>query len=61
MVLAMLTLKVKNWEKYQHYKDRNPPWIKLHFELLTSADWVPLWYLFYKLSKPLKKDDEYED
>ena len=22
-------LKVKNWETFQHYKDRNPPWIKL--------------------------------
>jgi len=33
-------LAVANWEKYQHYKDRNPPWIKLHFSLLTSRDWV---------------------
>lgn len=22
-------LKVKNWDRYQHYKDRCPPWIKL--------------------------------
>lgn len=20
---------IKNWKKFQHYKDRNPPWIKL--------------------------------
>lgn len=33
---------VKNWEKFQHYKDRNPPWIKLHYELLSSTDWVIL-------------------
>lgn len=33
-------LKVKGWEKFQHYKNRNPPWIKLHFELLSSEDWV---------------------
>lgn len=33
---------IKNWKKYQHYKDRNPPWIKLHWELLTSMDWVTL-------------------
>lgn len=33
---------VRNWKKYQHYKDRNPPWIKLHFELLASEDWVEL-------------------
>jgi hypothetical protein len=34
--------RVRNWERYQHYKDRNPPWIKLHIELLSSEDWV-LW------------------
>jgi len=33
-------LKIRNWEKYQHYKNRNPPWIKLHFEMLSSKDWV---------------------
>jgi hypothetical protein len=35
-------LKIKNWEKFQHYKDRNPPWIKLHAEILTSMTWVSL-------------------
>lgn len=34
--------KIKNWLEFQHYKDRNPPWIKLHFTLLTSRDWVAL-------------------
>ena len=34
--------RVKNWERFQHYKDRNPPWIKLHYEIMTSADWVML-------------------
>lgn len=34
--------KVRNWEHFQHYKDRNPPWVKLHFSLLTSQDWVML-------------------
>lgn len=33
---------IKNWEDFQHYKNRNPPWIKLHFELWTSKDWVML-------------------
>lgn len=36
----MKYLIIKNWEKFQHYKDRNPPWIKLHFEILSSRDWV---------------------
>ena len=34
--------KVKNWEQFQHYKDRNPPWIKMHFAVLASEDWVLL-------------------
>jgi hypothetical protein len=34
--------RVKNWRQFQHYKDRNPPWIKLHFALLASEDWVSL-------------------
>ena len=34
--------KVKNWSRFQHYKERNPPWIKLHYEMLTSSDWVML-------------------
>lgn len=38
----MRYFRVKNWQRFQHYKDRNPPWIKLHYELLTSSDWVTL-------------------
>ena len=26
----MKYLRIKNWNKFQHYKDRQPPWIKLH-------------------------------
>lgn len=33
-------LRIRNWERFQHYKDRSPPWIKLHRELLTSETWV---------------------
>jgi hypothetical protein len=36
----MRYISVRNWTQYQHYKDRNPPWIKLHRELLTSHTWV---------------------
>jgi len=35
-------LRIVGWEKYQHYKDRNPPWIKLHREILTSYTWTVL-------------------
>lgn len=33
---------VRNWRKFQHYKDRTPPWIKLHWSLISSRDWVML-------------------
>lgn len=36
----MKFLRIREWEKYQHYKDRNPPWIKLHVELMNSYTWV---------------------
>lgn len=29
-------LVVKKWEEFQHYKDRQPPWIKLHKTLLDD-------------------------
>ena len=38
----MMYYKVRNWEKFQHYKNRNPPWVKLHFSLFSSYDWVIL-------------------
>ena len=29
-------LKIKNWSSFQSYKDRNPPWIRLHKRLLDD-------------------------
>lgn len=34
--------RIKNWDRYQHYRQRNPPWIKLYTDLLASEDWVTL-------------------
>lgn len=28
----------KNWQKFQHYKNRKPPWIKLYRDLLDDFD-----------------------
>lgn len=28
----------KNWRDFQHYKDRSPPWIRLHRKLLDDKD-----------------------
>ena len=33
-------IAVKNWDRFQHYKDRDPPWIKLYRDALTSEVWV---------------------
>jgi len=35
-------LKIKNWENYQHYKNRNPPWIKLHVKILNDRKFAAL-------------------
>lgn len=34
-----MTLTVKNWTKFQHYKGRRPPWIKLHRDLLDDYEY----------------------
>lgn len=34
--------KVKNWAKFQHYKNRCPPWIKLQKELLDDFEYACL-------------------
>jgi hypothetical protein len=34
------TIAVKNWEKFQHYADRDPTWIKLYRDVLTTEAWV---------------------
>ena len=31
-----MILRILNWEKFQHYKVRRPPWIKLHHSLLDD-------------------------
>ncbi|MGO4510906.1 hypothetical protein AB4Z51_28240 [Bradyrhizobium sp. 2TAF36] len=33
-----MTLTPKDWREFQHYKDRSPPWIKLHKKTLDNAD-----------------------
>ena len=31
-------LSIPNWGEFQHYKDRTPPWIKLHNQLLENYE-----------------------
>jgi hypothetical protein len=35
-------LRIKNWDRFQHYTKRNPPWIKLHRDLLDNQAWGTL-------------------
>ena len=35
-------MRVKGWEKFQHYKDRKPSWIKLYRDLLDDLEWHKL-------------------
>ena len=37
-----MQLQPKNWDVFQHYKDRCPPWIKLHRDLLNNRDYICL-------------------
>ncbi len=37
-----LGMKIKNFHKFQIYKDRSPPWICLHRTLLEDPDWHDL-------------------
>ena len=37
-----MRLQPKNWGVFQHYKDRSPPWIKLHRDLLINRDFICL-------------------
>jgi hypothetical protein len=38
----MCRLTVKGWANFQHYKDRAPPWIKLHKTLLDNFEYQSL-------------------
>jgi len=40
MTSAIGTISVTNWDDFQHYRDRDPPWIKLYRDILTSEPWL---------------------
>ncbi|MBU3577516.1 hypothetical protein [Polynucleobacter sp. UK-Kesae-W10] len=35
-------MKIKNWAKFQHFKDRKPPWVKLYRDILDDVEWHKL-------------------
>ncbi len=32
-------IRIRNWDRYQHYSRRDPPWIKLYHKLLDDYDY----------------------
>jgi hypothetical protein len=35
-------ITIKDWDEFQHFKDRNPLWIKLYRKLLDNIEWHTL-------------------
>jgi len=35
-------MRIKDYEKFQHFKDRRPPWIKLYRDILDDPEWFGL-------------------
>lgn len=63
-------IHIRNFDQFQHYKDRNPPWIKLHAALLDdyffsklpdSAKWtlIGLWILASKSENNVPNDPKW--
>jgi hypothetical protein len=66
----MKYISIKNWQKFQHYKDRCPPWIKLHRDLLRDYDFLCLqdasklqlmllWLLASQMNNKIPADDNF--
>lgn len=66
----MNTFSIKDWEEFQHYKDRAPPWIKLYNKLLenyqfgrlqdaSKAHLILIWLLASRSSNCLPYDAEW--
>ena len=35
--------RIRNWKKFQHYRNRNPPWVKLYGrELVHDREWMSM-------------------
>ena len=66
----MQYLSVPNWDKYQHYRDRSPKWIKLHQAVLDSYEFgrlqdsqkahvMLIWLLASKLDNRIPADPKW--
>lgn len=37
-----MVIRIKDFSKFQHFKDRSPPWVKLYRDILDDPDWHEL-------------------
>src|SRR5574340_1189937 len=62
-----MSLRIKNFERFQHYRNRNPPWVKLYTQLLDDVAFLALsdaargqlmllWLLAARMGNPLPDD-----
>ena len=66
----MRYLEVSNWARFQHYKNRDPTWLKLYRQLLTDYQWsqlpdaskghlIGIWLMAAKLENRIPADPEW--
>jgi hypothetical protein len=37
-----MTIMIKDWNRFQHFRDRRPPWVKLYRDILDDIEWFEL-------------------
>jgi len=63
-------LTIKNFEKFQHYKERNPPWIKIHAKIFRDYEFsclpdacklqlILMWLLASQLDNKIPNNPEF--
>jgi len=61
---------IRNWDRFQHYRDRHPPWIKIYLELLHDHNYLALppatqallhklWLLYANTRRTIPEDTAY--
>lgn len=66
----MSFIRVRNWERFQHYTDRRPPWIKLHSSILRDYEFtclhdasklhlILIWVLASQLDNEIPADEKW--
>lgn len=63
-------IRVRNWREFQHYKERSPPWIKVHNSLIENYEFggltdvqkchlILIWLLASRTDNKLHDDPEW--